>query len=409
VFPRARLDLSVEAARERIFDRVESLPPIDARLTQALGLTLPGDIVSPIDLPRFTNSAMDGIALPSATTTNASTIQPARLRVLGNVDAGQLWNTPVAIDEAVRIGTGAALPNGCDAVIPAELITERDGVLEVTEPIPSGTNVRHQGEDIRDGAIALSAGTTLRPQEVGLLAALGVETIKVIPRPAATIVSIGPELLAGTAPALVNDANGPMLAALAERAGAEVVDIVQSDGDLQDLFDLLDRCADTSDLVITSGGISNSLADTMADLLEPHSQAELWNVRLRPGKHFGFAWFDDFYLLSVPGNPIAALAGFEFFGRPIVDRLLGRTGGDELATATAAGSAPIPGRLGRTDAIRGRAWREIDGRLLTTPTENRGSSVLSSLPEANCLILLGEDIPAIEPGEPVPILWIGYQ
>ena len=407
MFPRARLDLSVEAARERISDSVESLPPLEAPLTQSLGLSLAGDIVSPIDLPRFTNSAMDGIALPSAATANAGEAQPAQLRILGNIDAGQSWDSPVAIDEAVRIGTGAALPVACDAVIPWEMISESNGFVEVTEPIPSGANVRHQGEDIRIGAVALLAGTILRPQEIGLLAALGVERVEVTPRPAVTIVSIGPELLAGTTAALVNDANGPMLAALAERAGADVVDIIQSDGDLDDLFDLLDRCAETSDLVITSGGISNSLADTMADLLEPHPQAELWNVRLRPGKHFGFAWFDGFYVLSVPGNPIAALVGFELFGRPIVDRLLGRTIGNELEIATA--TASIPGRSGRTDAIRGRAWHDTDGRLLATPTQNRGSSVLSSLPEANCLILLGENVGAVEPGEPVPILWIGYQ
>jgi molybdopterin molybdotransferase len=407
VFPRARLDLSVEAARERISNRVEPLPPLDAQLTQSLGLSLAGDIVSPIDLPRFTNSAMDGIALSSAATANASETQPARLRILGSLDAGQTWDAPVAVDEAVRIGTGAAIPNGCDTVIPAELITERDGFVEVTEPIPSGVNVRHQGEDIRNGAVALPAGTKLRPQEIGLLAALGIESVSATPRPAVTIVSIGPELLAGTSPALVNDANGPMLAGLAERAGADVVDIVQSDGDLDDLFDLLDGCAETSDLVITSGGISNSLADTMADLLEPHPQAELWNVHLRPGKHFGFAWFDDFYVLSVPGNPIAALVGFELFGRPLIDRLLGRTIGNELEIATA--TASISGRLGRTDALRGRAWRDTDGRLLTSLTENRGSSVLSSLPEANCLILLGEEVAAVDSGEPVPILWIGYQ
>ena len=119
MFPRARLDLSVEAARERITDSVESLPPLEAPLTQSLGLSLAGDIVSPIDLPRFTNSAMDGIALPSAATANASEAQPAQLRILGSIDAGQSWDSPIAIDEAVRIGTGAALPDGCDAVIPA--------------------------------------------------------------------------------------------------------------------------------------------------------------------------------------------------------------------------------------------------------------------------------------------------
>lgn len=364
-------------------------------------------MVAPIDLPRFTNSAMDGVALHSAATGESSERHPALLRLLGTIDAGQVWNGQIAIDQAVRIGTGAALPGECDAVIPAEQIVERDGFVEVAAPVATGQNVRQRGEDIRAGVIALKADTTLRPQEIGLLAALGIDSVSAIPRPAVTIVSIGPELFETSGPALVNDANGPMLAALAESAGAEVVDIVQSDGDLDDVFDHLDNCETTSDFVITSGGISNSLADTMADLLEPHPQAELWEVRLRPGKHFGFAWFDDFYMLSLPGNPIAALVGFELFGRPLIDRLSGRPSGREMATAVA--TETIVGRTGRTDVIRGRAWRDGAGRLLAVPTENRGSSVMSSLPDANCLILLNEETDTVEADETISISWVGYQ
>jgi molybdopterin molybdotransferase len=145
----------------------------------------------------------------------------------------------------------------------------------------------------------------------------------------------------------------------------------------------------------------------MADLLEPHPQAELWEVRLRPGKHFGFAWFDDFSLLALPGNPIAALVGFELFGRPLIDRLAGRPIGGGEAVAVAA--EQITGGIGRTDAVRGRAWLDATGRFQVTPTENRGSSVLSSLPQANCLILLPEQIASVEAGETVSILWVGYQ
>lgn len=407
MFSRARLDLSVEAARERIYDRVESLPPIDVPLQQALGLQLSNDIVAQIDLPPFTNSAMDGIALASAFTINATAQHPAFARIAGKVDAGENWAGTVPPGHVVRIGTGAALPDGCDAVLAAEQVDERDGIVTFASAVPSGQHVRLRGEDVRSGSTVVTSGSTLRPQEIGLLAALGITAVEAHPRPAVTIVSTGPELSRASAPALINDANGPMLAALATTAGAEVVEVLQTDGDLEDLFDMLDRCAETSDLVITSGGISNSLADAMADLLEPHEQGELWNVRLRPGKHFGFAWFDDFYLLSIPGNPIAALVGFELFGRPLIDRLMGKPTGQEIVTATA--SEPITGKPGRTDAIRGKAWRDANGRLFAAPTENRGSSVLSSLSAANCLILLSEDVAAIEPGQHVPIHWIGYQ
>jgi molybdopterin molybdotransferase len=350
---------------------------------------------------------MDGVALHVVATIQASDQQPARLQLVGRIDAGQIWDGELALDQAVGIGTGAAIPGRCDAVLPAEHINERDGMVEITRPIAAGRNVRYRGEDIQSGAVAVRAGSNLRPQEIALLAALGIETIPAIPRPAVTVLSIGPELLDRSGPARVNDANGPMLAALAEAGGADVVDIIRSDGDLEDLFDRLDACETTSDLVITSGGISNSLADTMADLLEPHSQAELWEVRLRPGKHFGFAWFDDFFLLALPGNPIAALVGFELFGRPLIDRLAGRPIGGGEAVAVAA--EQITGGIGRTDAVRGRAWLDATGRFQVTPTENRGSSVLSSLPQANCLILLPEQIASVEAGETVSILWVGYQ
>jgi molybdopterin molybdotransferase len=407
VFSRARLDLSVESARERIYDRVEPLSPIDVPIQQALGLRLASDLVAPIELPLFTNSAMDGIALASGFTVNATPVHPAFARVAGKVDAGETWSGTVPPGHVVRIGTGAPLPDGCDTVLAAEQVEERDGIVTFASPVPPGQHVRLRGEDVRIGATVVTSGTTMRPQEIGLLAALGITAVEAHPRPAVTIISTGPELSRDSAPALVNDANGPMLAALATTAGAEVVDILQTSGDLEDIFVILDRCAETSDLVITSGGISNSLADTMADLLEPHEQGELWNVRLRPGKHFGFAWFDDFYLLSIPGNPIAALVGFELFGRTLIDRLMDKTVSQQTATATA--TEPFSGKLGRTDAIRGRAWRDADGRLFTTPTENRGSSVLSSLLAANCLILLPEDVAVVEPGQHVSIQWIGYQ
>lgn len=405
MFSRARLDLSVEAARERLLDRVASLSPVDVSLIESLGLTLATDVVAPIDLPRFTNSAMDGVALASAFAADASAAHPTHLRIVGEVDAGQEWDGIVEVGQGVRIGTGALLPDGCDTIIPAEQITERDRIVTLTAPVAVGKHVRFQGEDIKSGTLAIRAGTTLRPQEIGLLAAFGIEHVLAVPRPAVSILSTGPELLSRSATSQVNDTNGPMLAALAETAGAEVVDIVRSDGNIEDLLKHLDDFAATSDLVITSGGISNSLADTMADLLDGHPRAELWEVRLRPGKHFGFAWFEDFALLSLPGNPVAAVVGFELFGRVLIDRLAGKSA-KPAVRAIAAES--IAGSLGRTDAVRGIAWHDSSGRLLTAPIENRGSGVLSSLPEANCLILLPEDVPSVEPGETAPLQWMGY-
>lgn len=350
---------------------------------------------------------MDGAVVRAISTASATTSTPVRLAVAGVVDAGTIWQGDHSRAEALLIGTGAAIPEGFDAVIPIEALREVGDSILISAPIEPGSNIRPQGEDIRHGARALPQGAALRAQEIALLAALGIDRVKVRQKAAVSILSTGLELFAPSDTLRVHDANGPMLSALVTAAGGEVVGAAQSDGLLEDLFDHFDEWGDTSDFVITSGGISNSLADTMTDMLENHPRAELWDVRLRPGKHFGFAWFEDFIVLALPGNPIAAMVGFELFGRPIIERL----GGKSISPLGphARATDPIQGKLGRTDAFRGHAWLDGTGQLLAAPTENRGSGVLSSLPDANCLLLLPEETESTAPGDLVQIHWLGYQ
>lgn len=405
--PPVRLDLSVEAARGRLIDRMRPLPAEKTSLRDARGLVAAAEIVAPIELPRFTNSAMDGYALRSADIADASEEHPIRLAVAGTLEAGSAWLGSVAPREAVRISTGAAIPSGCDSVAPTELVRESNGEISIQEAVEPGRHVRARGEDIEAGATAIGRGTRIRPQEIGLLAALGIESIRAIPLPAVSIVSLGPELFSGALPVPVYDANAPMLAAQVEQAGGEVISIERCDGDLDELFGILDYLADRSDLIVTSGGISDSPADTMAEVLEPHPNAELWNVRLRPGKHFGVGYFEGHTILSLPGNPIAAFVGFELFGRLAIDLLSSLPVDGQRLTARTA--AKLAGTLGRTDALRGHAWIDAHGQLWTRPTANRGSGATSSLPEANCLILIPEMVTMVESGDYVEIRWVGYQ
>ncbi len=403
--PRARLDLSVEAARERLISRLRPLSPTARPLASSLGSTLAEDLIADIALPRYTNSAMDGFAVRSATTSAATEDRPIRLAILGALEAGDAWAEPVGPNEAVRISTGAAVPADCDAVIPAERVQEHAGGVVITSPIDAGSNVRLQGEDITTGTIAIAAGTRIRPQEIGLMAALGIESILTVPRPSVSIVSIGPELFPDALPAPINDANGPMLAAQTERAGGSVVRVERCAGGREELAQLLDELGDASDLIITSGGISDSTADTMAHLLESRADSELWNVRLRPGKHVAVGFFGKHSLLSLPGNPVAAFVGFELFGRLAIDRLAGRSiySTRQLARASQA----LTGSADRTDVLRGTAWFDSQGQLHVAQNERRGSGVVSSLPEANCLIVLPETVTAADPGDRVEIRWIG--
>lgn len=383
------------------------LPPATTPLASGLGLVLTEDVIAPIDLPPFTNSAMDGFAVRSSATTSATPELPVTLTILGGLEAGEAWNEPIGQYETVRIGTGAAVPQGLDAVIPAEHVNERDGDISVIRPIEAGRNVRVRGEDLQAGTTAVRAGTQLRAQEIGLLAALGIESVLAIPSPKVSIVSLGRELVSGARPVPLYDVNSPLLSAQATGAGAKVVAVDRSDGDPGHLAELFARLGESSDLIVTSGGISDSHADTMAQELESHPNGELWHVRLRPGKHFGVGHFDGYTILSLPGNPIAAFVGFELFGRLAIDVLAGM--GSDRAPRMARVTERVSGSIGRTDAIRGFARIDGSGQVWVTPTTNRGSGAIATLPESSCLILLPESVESVAAGDPVEIRWVGYE
>lgn len=405
--PRVRLDLSVEEARGRLTQHLTPKRSRTLPITSLAGLVLAEDVAAPFEIPRFTNSAMDGFAVRAAETRAASEAIPVRLVVLGSLEAGEVWARSTEPASAVRISTGAAIPNGYDAVIPAEFVESVDDTILVIEPVSPGQHVRPIGEDIQEGALAVPAGSYVRAQEIGLLAALGFETALAIEAPTISVLSIGPELLTTGKPAPVPDVNGPMLAAQAVRARGTVNRVARSSGDRSALGDQLEALSSESDLVIASGGISDSRADTMAALLASNRQAELWNVRLRPGKHFGVGLFDHATVLALPGNPVAAYIGFELFGRLAIDLIAGRPINTDRFIARAVD--PFDGAPGRTDAIRAHVSVDAGGQLCVSPTRRRGSGIVSSLLEANCLALLPESVERVEVGDVVEIRWAGSQ
>jgi molybdopterin molybdotransferase len=380
--------------------------PVEVDLTEALGMVLRADLFALFDLPRFTNSAMDGYAIRYSDTDLATRDTPVTLEVTDSVDAGQIARSIVPPGGALRIGTGAAVPASCDAVVPVEAVSAVGSTIALTTPVPRGANIRPRGEDIRAGDLAVAAGTRLRPQEIAMLAALGIGTVLAVPPPRVSIVSIGPELIAGAEPAAVPDANGPMLAALARSSGATIVQLAQSSGEPSALMLLLRELAGSSDLIFTSGGVSEGTADTLSQALATLSEIELWNLRLRPGKHYAAGRIAGSILLALPGNPVAAFVGFLLLGRPVIERAVSRPHPQPvLAIAT----EPLTGSSQRFDAIRGHAEAGPDSVLRVTPLRQRGSGVVSSLLAANCLALLPEGIERVDAGEAVEIRWVGYQ
>lgn len=381
------------------------MEPVDTPLPEALGRVLADDLVAPLDLPRFDNSAMDGYALRSVETHSATAANPVTLRIAGNVDAGQEWDSELPPSWAIRIGTGAAVPDSCDAVVAAEHVSESGSSIAISIAVHFGENVRPRGEDIRTGDRALDGGTLLRPQEIALLGSLGIERTRVVPPARVGIVSIGPELMAGAKPAPVPDANGPMLASLVHSSGATVVRAERSNGDRSALLEQLHALATTTDLILSSGGISDSPADTLTLALESMKDVELWNLRLRPGKHFAAGKIGRSVMLALPGNPVAAFVGFLLFGRPAIEQLMSRQRNPPIR-ALAVDS--MSGSTGRLDALRGYGFIDADSVLRVDPVQNRGSGIVSSLPAANCLILLPEDVTTVDAGESVEIRWVNY-
>lgn len=367
---------------------------------------LASDIVAPFDLPRYTNSAMDGYGVFAEMTSAATRTQPLLLPVAGNVEAGRAAPGLLPRASALRVGTGAYVPPPYDAVIPFEAIDEIGETIEIRAPIAPGANIRQRGEDVNSGSIVLEAGIRVRPPEIALLAALDVAELAVIPAPRVSILSIGPELMAGAAPERIGDANGPMLASLVSDTGATVAAIRQCSGASGELRGTLDELSLLSDLVITSGGVSNGPADTLSAFIDETPGIELWNLRLRPGKHYGAGRLGDAVVLSLPGNPVAAFVGFVLFGAAAIRALAGRS---DQSRIKAIAEAPIRGGLGRTDAIRGVVQWGSDGVARIAPSVNRGSGVISTLLGVDCIILLGEDRDTVRAGDPVEICLVGNQ
>lgn len=385
--------LSVEEARAAVLalvDRPLGTEPVP--LAGALGRTLRDDVRAAGDVPAFANAAMDGVALRSGPSGR-------RLRIVGESRAGSPSPTPVgADDEAVRISTGAAMPDGADAVLQLERLEDAaDGRSTRTrEEVRPGRNVRAAGSDLRAGATALRAGTALGPAELGLAAAAGHATLRCALRPAVAVVTTGDELVAPGAAlrhGQVHDSNAPMLAALLRGDGARVLPPAHAPDDPTATRAALASAIARADVVLVCGGVSVGPHDHVKPALEALGVVErFWRVALKPGKP---TWCgrapDGTLVLGLPGNPVSALVTAVLFARPALRAL---QGADPLPrTAHGRLAAPAPRDPSRDSMIR----VTLDAAGRATPTGDQGSHRLSSLVGADALALVpaGEgDLPA---------------
>ncbi|WP_456267441.1 molybdopterin molybdotransferase MoeA [Kushneria sp. AK178] len=373
-------------------------------LTQAVDRILAEPIVATLPLPRYTASAMDGIAFAYQ--------DRKTFRLVGEALAGHPFESAIASGEAVSITTGASLPVGCDTVVMAEEIVTRGDEVELSRPesVRAGQNVRHAGEEIAVGDRVLVPGTPLGPAQLGMAASLGHAHLEVHRRPRVAIFSSGDELRrAGgddDAAASLFDANAFSLAACLKRWGADIVMTDILPDRLDDSVTYLSSASSQADLIITSGGVSAGQADLVRAAIEQLGRVTSWRVAMRPGKPMAFGHIGEVPFFGLPGNPVAALVTLMQFVQPLFRQLSGWAHW-EAVKWHAISEQPLKGRYGRLDLLRGRYHVDAQGIISVTVLKEQGSHRLSSLYDANCLIELPADRAACDAGAPVTIQPLG--
>ena len=396
--------LSVAEARQRILAKVRVLEAETLPLNAALGRVLAEDVEAAGPVPPFANSAMDGYAVRAADVHRASPAQPVRLQVLGEVRAGFPPTASVAPRTAIRIMTGATIPDGADAVVRIEDTSERDGAVEVQAGVEVGTSVRAAGSDLKPGDVVGRAGQLVTPGLIGVIAAAGRASVRCIRRPSVLLLTTGDELRDAGEPleaGQITNTNRYSLRAAVEETGALLKDGGVARDDREDLASRLEL-ARQADLVVTTGGVSMGAYDLVRTLLEERDAIDFWQVALRPGKPLAFGSVHGVPLIGLPGNPVSALVGVELFVRPALLKMQGRA--DLLRPRVAAiTDEALSSPLHLEQYFRGIARRHA-GTVRVRLTGDQGSHVLRSMAEANCLVIMPPKVGDIPAGAPVEII-----
>jgi molybdopterin molybdotransferase len=397
--------LSAEAVGEFLARLVAPVRDVEqVGVPEALGRVLARDLVSPISVPPHDNSAMDGFAFDGAQLA-AGALQ---LQVVGTALAGKAWQGSVGPGQCVKIMTGAIMPAGLDTVVPQEFTkTLADGRVEVPAGLlRPGDNRRCKGEDLLEGRPALAAGERLGPAACGLVASLGIARVEVVRRLRVAYFSTGDEILSLGEPVregAVYDSNRYTVHGLLTRLGCEVIDL----GVVRDEPALLEQAfraaAGRADAIITSGGVSVGEADFTKAMMKQLGDVAFWKIAMRPGRPMAVGRIGDAVLFGLPGNPVAVMVTFLAFVRPALLRMMGAR-----ATAPvylkARSSEAMRKKPGRTEYQRGIVSPAADGTLEVRTTGNQGSGVLSSMVQANGLIVLHHGQGNVAAGDPVDVM-----
>ena len=394
---------SVDEHRAAVLALVAPLSPVTVPVGSALGLVLATDVVAAVDLPGFDNSAMDGYAVRAAELVGAGPEAPVLLPVAGDIAAGDTRRHVLPAGQVLRIMTGAPMPEGADAVVPVELTDGGADRVALHLSPEAGRSVRRRGEDVRTGDRVLAAGTRLGPGHLALAAAANVPEVSVHPRPRVTVVSTGDELVAAGSAlehGQIVDSNHVMLCALVEAAGAEVAWSAHLRDDANAVRGLLDDLPGGPDLVLTTGGVSMGVYDTVKEVLTADGGVEFVKVAMRPGmpQGCGVVGRSRTPAVTLPGNPVSSFVSFHVFVLPALRRLAGLDP-DAAGAFEAVADVGWPAAPGKVELTR---VVETGGRV--RPSGGQGSHVLGALSAATALAVVPAEVERVEPGDLVRCL-----
>ena len=403
--------LSIHEAQQQILSVIKPASPEMCRVEEACGRILAAMVHSPLNLPPFTNSNMDGFAVRSADILKASPLSPVHLPVKMDIPAGSSSLNSLAPGTAARILTGAPIPSGADAVIPIENTDQSGPVQSVSLPesvafyasVRPGENCRPAGQDVPVGQLVLKAGRILQPQDIGLLVSLGIRQVQVMKKARIALFSSGDELLTPDqplTPGKIYDSNGFVLTEMLKKAGAEVIQLGIARDNPESVLHTLDKTLqDPPDLLISSGGVSVGVFDYVRQVIEKNGHLAFWRVNIRPGKPIAFGDYKNIPFLGLPGNPVSAYIGCTDFVLPFIRQLHGLPPFAQK-TLKAVLAEPVESADGRESFYRGIIHEE-NGINKASLAGHQGSGNLFSLVQANALLIIPAGVKLIPAGEEV--------
>jgi molybdopterin molybdotransferase len=413
--------ISVEEALGKILDFVEVLEHERKPLLDCLGQVLSEDVYAPFDVPPQDNSAMDGYAVQAGSIVGASYEHPKALRVIGEIAAGCVNELKVEPGTAVRIMTGAFVPEGADVVVPFEYTDEVDrkqrsasgAEIGICVSLPEASNIRRRGENIARGELVMKQGTLLRPADIGVLASLGRAIISVIRRPVIGVLATGNEVMEVNQPLLpgkIYNSNSYSLAAQVLRYGGTPKLLGIAPDNVEQLAVAVRHGLDC-DMLVTSGGVSLGDYDVVKQVLAAEGNISFWTVCMKPGKPLAFGTFkrDDgkkIPHLGLPGNPVSSMVSFEVFVRPAILKMMGKSN-VAVPNITAIMEGPVKNDDGRRFFARVVVSRR-DGKYFARLTGPQGSGILTSMAKANGLAVIPEGIEEVKSGSTVEVMMFDW-